>query len=175
MSGIINATNLEVANIKDSTGTNTAMTINSDGVVNRSVLPAWRIRLANAESRTATTQLVIGFAETTTNDCFLQGGCTLSSGTITVPVTGIYHVTANVRVDNIASGGFVTVRIRKNAENVGATYTIYGTAAALYQTYTPSETWSLSANDTIQVTASSSADTSWSVSGTSSFSGHLVG
>ena len=174
MSGIINATNLEVTNIKDSTGTNTAMTINSDGVVNRSVLPAWRIRLANAESRTATTQLVIGFAETTTNDCFLQGGCTLSSGTITVPVTGIYHVTANVRVDNIGSG-FVTVRIRKNAENVGATYTIFGTASTLYQTYTPSETWSLSANDTIQVTASSSADTSWSVSGTSSFSGHLVG
>ena len=33
MSGIINATNLEVANIKDSTGTNTAMTISGTGVV----------------------------------------------------------------------------------------------------------------------------------------------
>ena len=33
MSGIINATNLEVANIKDSTGTNTAMTIASNGGV----------------------------------------------------------------------------------------------------------------------------------------------
>lgn len=33
MSGIINATNLEVANIKDSTGTNTAMTVDSSGNV----------------------------------------------------------------------------------------------------------------------------------------------
>ena len=32
MSGIINATNLEVANIKDSTGTNTAMTVDSNGI-----------------------------------------------------------------------------------------------------------------------------------------------
>ena len=174
MSGIINATNLEVANIKDSTGTNTAMTINSNGVVNRSVIPAWRISLASSESRTATTQNVIGFDETTGNDFFLQGGCTLSSGTITVPVTGIYHVTANIRVDSIGSG-FVTVRIRKNAQNAGATYTIYGTASVLYQTYTPSETFSLSANDTIQVTASSSVDTAWTVNGTSTFSGHLVG
>lgn len=35
MSGIINATNLEVANIKDSTGNNTAMTIDSSGRVLR--------------------------------------------------------------------------------------------------------------------------------------------
>ena len=39
MSGIINATtvestNLQVSNIKDSTGTNTALTINSSGHVN---------------------------------------------------------------------------------------------------------------------------------------------
>ena len=65
MSGIINATNLEVANIKDSTGTNTAMTINSNGVVNRSVIPAWRISLASSLSRTFTAQAVIGFDETT--------------------------------------------------------------------------------------------------------------
>ncbi|QDP57944.1 MAG: hypothetical protein Unbinned2189contig1000_29 [Prokaryotic dsDNA virus sp.] len=164
---------IKVNNIQNSSGTS-ALSINSNGVVNRSVIPAWRISLASSESRTATTQNVIGFDETTGNDFFLQGGCTLSSGTITVPVTGIYHVTANIRVDSIGSG-FVTVRMRKNAQNAGATYTIYGTASVLYQTYTPSETFSLSANDTIQVTASSSVDTAWTVNGTSSFSGHLVG
>lgn len=164
---------IKVNNIQNSSGTS-ALTINSNGVVNRSVIPAWRISLASSEGRAATTQSVIGFDETTGNDFFLQGGCTLSSGTITVPVTGIYHVTANIRVDSIGSG-FVTVRIRKNAQNAGSTYTIYGTASVLYQTYTPSETFSLSANDTIQVTASSSIDTAWTVNGTSSFSGHLVG
>ena len=33
MSGIIKATNLQVANIKDTTGTNTAITVASDGTV----------------------------------------------------------------------------------------------------------------------------------------------
>ena len=174
MSGIINATNLEVANIKDSTGTNTAMTINSDGVVNRSVLPAWRVSLSTHETRTATSEAVIQFDETSNNFYFLQGGCTLSSGAITVPVAGIYHTIANVRVDGIGSG-FVVVRIKVNGTNAGSSYTIYGTGSTLYDSFTPSDTFSLSANDTLEVTAYASVDTSWTVHGVSSFSGHLVG
>mgnify|MGYP004175983603 FL=1 len=44
MSGIINATNLEVANIKDSTGTNTAMTVDSSGRVFQPTKPMMSVR-----------------------------------------------------------------------------------------------------------------------------------
>ena len=151
-----------------------AMTINSSGVVNRSVIPAWRVSLSSQESRSATTEAVIQFDETSNNFYFLQGGCTLGSGAITVPVAGIYHASANVRVDSIGSG-FVVVRIRVNGTNAGSTYTIYGTGSTLYDSFTPSDTFSLSANDTLEVTAYASVDTSWTVHGVSSFSGHLGG
>ena len=150
-----------------------AMTINSSGVVNRSVIPAWRVSLSSNESRTATTEAVIQFDETS-NNYFLQGGCTLASGAITVPVAGIYHASANIRVDNIGSG-FVVVRIRKNGSNTAATYTIYGIGSTLYDTFTPSDTFSLSANDTLEVTAYTSLDTSWAINQNSSFSGYLIG
>ena len=44
MSGIINTTNLEVSNIKDSTGTNTAMTVDSSGRLKMPKVPAFAVR-----------------------------------------------------------------------------------------------------------------------------------
>ena len=150
-----------------------AMTINSSGVVNRSVIPAWRVSLSSNESRTATTEAVIQFDQTS-NSYFLQGGCTLASGAITVPVAGIYHASANIRVDSIGSG-YVVVRIRKNGSNTAAAYTIYGTGSTLYDSFTPSDTFSLSANDTLEVVALTSLDTAWTINQNSSFSGYLIG
>ena len=150
-----------------------AMTINSSGVVNRSVIPAWRVSLSSNESRTATTEAVIQFDQTS-NSYFLQGGCTLASGAITVPVAGIYHASANIRVDSIGSG-YVVVRIRKNGSNTAAAYTIYGTGSTLYDSFTPSDMFSLSANDTLEVVALTSLDSSWTINKNSSFSGYLIG
>lgn len=150
-----------------------AMTINSSGVVNRSVIPAWRVSLSSNESRTATTEAVIQFDQTS-NSYFLQGGCTLASGAITVPVAGIYHASANIRVDSIGSG-YVVVRIRKNGSNTAAAYTIYGTGSTLYDSFTPSDMFSLSANDTLEVVALTSLDTAWTINQNSSFSGYLIG
>lgn len=150
-----------------------AMTINSSGVVNRSVIPAWRVSLSSNESRTATTEAVIQFDQTS-NSYFLQGGCTLASGAITVPVAGIYHASANIRVDSIGSG-YVVVRIRKNGINTAAAYTIYGTGSTLYDSFTPSDMFSLSANDTLEVVALTSLDSSWTINKNSSFSGYLIG
>jgi len=63
MSGIINATNLEVANIKDSTGTNTAMSVHGTGGV--STLKRPQVHLSSTKS---------AGTYTITNEDFSAGG-----------------------------------------------------------------------------------------------------
>ena len=89
MSGIINATNLEVANIKDSTGTNTAMTIDSNGRVTKPAHPAFMAAVNNNKPLT-TSYLELANVYVDVN-CNVGNHYNSTTGRFTVPVTGVYN------------------------------------------------------------------------------------
>ena len=100
MSGIINATNLEVANIKDSTGTNTAMTVDSSGRLNIPKVPAFAVRgfgsiqnnaTVNGFTVAAGTDIIYNYDEVAINR---DNAFNNSTGIYTVPVAGMYQVQA---------------------------------------------------------------------------------
>ena len=96
MSGIINATNLEVANIKDSTGTNTAMTVDSSGRLTTPTRPAFKVqRRQNAGSQTGLYYSDI-FKTGQTNGQIIVDyniGNHFANGRFTCPVAGLYQFT----------------------------------------------------------------------------------
>ena len=100
MSGIINATNLEVANIKDSTGTNTAMTVDSSGRLKMPKVPAFAVRGFGSLQNAATVNGVsIGTGTDiiynwTSIDLNRDNAFNNSTGKYTVPVAGLYQVHA---------------------------------------------------------------------------------
>lgn len=86
MSGIINATNLEVANIKDSTGTNTAMTVDSSGRILTPQRPAFATVGTNYTQSSNAYSIIIPNSET-----FDTGNnYNASTGVFTTPVNGLY-------------------------------------------------------------------------------------
>ena len=93
MSGIINATNLEVANIKDSTGTNTAMTVNSNGTMTPSQMVYASFRIA-ANSTNSSQELITNWEAMPSPATTLGASMTHSSGIFTFPHTGKYLIKA---------------------------------------------------------------------------------
>ena len=102
MSGIINTTNLEVANIKDSTGTNTAMTVDSSGRPKFPTIPMFFARgyASTISSATAIngvtpqgTKRIALFDEVAIN---VGNHFSNTTGKFTVPVAGIYQVNFNI-------------------------------------------------------------------------------
>lgn len=100
MSGIINATNLEVANIKDSTGTNTAMTVDSSGRLKMPKVPAFSVRgfgslqnaaTVNGVSISTGTDIIYNW---TSVDLNRDSAFNNSTGKYIVPVAGLYQVHA---------------------------------------------------------------------------------
>lgn len=171
---------LNAGTIKDATGANTAMTINSDGVVTKGVLPAWRVCLtATATFTTSGGQgNPVLWNKTSGDNCYIQGGCSLdtSTGQVTVPVSGVYQINFSTRYDDVGSGYIIT-RIERNSSESGSseTYVIDGSPDGSYLGLTGSECFKLDANDTIRITVMASGDTSWDIQSNSSFSGTLIG
>ena len=164
-----------VETLQHTNGT-TAATIDSSGRILQPALPAFRVGLTDPQNETTTGFHTVAFNETATDNCFIQGGITISSGSITVPVDGVYQFNANVRLDNIGSG-YVEVLIVINGAAGGNvdTYTIDGSPPSNYFTLTPSDFYKLSAGDIVDVRINVSADTSWRISNATTFSGALVG
>ena len=96
MSGIIQATNLQVDNIKHSGGT-TGLTINSDGDVTESnlCLSYWH-KTTNSETISSKT-LLDDWTEISDAHGFkrIGGAFTVSSGVFTFPKTGVYKINLN--------------------------------------------------------------------------------
>jgi len=175
----IGTTELDLATIKDSTGTNTAMTIDSNGTVLMPQKPAWRLGLTPAQVETSTGAHDILFNITTGENCFVQGDLTYTpaTGILEVGVAGVYQINTVVRLDDVGSG-YLVLRIVINNDLAGAseTYSIEGSPSTSYQTMTASDTFKLSVGDDVKITIHSSLDTSWSIAGsTAFFSGFLVG
>jgi len=89
---------LNVGTIKEATGTNTAMTIDSSGQVLLSAIPFMKMNLSTSTSASATT------TGTTTplENVISSRGITLNTSTykFQVPVTGLYHFSGAVRVNS---------------------------------------------------------------------------
>ena len=164
--------------LKNPNGT-TGLTINSDGVVTRPVIPAWRVGRGSdfniTNGQAATTVINYNLTDDTNRNCFIQGGCTISSGVVTVPVTGLYCVATSNRFDNIG-GGYIVVRIVKNNETDSSrgTYDIIGQPSTNYFTVGDTTIFPLAANDTMKVDYYVSTDTNFTLNLRSYFSGYLI-
>lgn len=167
---------IKVDTIQNSAGT-TGLTIDSSGRVSRGVVPSWRIGLTSNQSVTVSNTVVdVLWDRTSAYNTFLDGGCTLSSGVVTVPVDGVYNINFNVRFDNIGSGYIISrIVINNDTTDMSETYNIDGSPPSNYQTLSASDVFKLSANDEVKITAYSFTDSSWSIVSNSSFSGVLIG
>ena len=167
---------LKVNTIQDATNSTTAMTIDSSGRVFRPVLSAWRLQLNNNQSISGSTSAVVTWDNSSTNGNFIQGGCTLSSGAITVPVAGVYHINASVRFQNVG-GVYIEQYMRVNGDGSHRSYHITGDPYDTYHSVSMGHTFKLSANDVFDIQVNAQNDTDYLIAGgqLSTFSGYLVG
>ena len=175
MTGII-----KVDTIQNNGGT-TAMTIDSNGVVTRSVVPAWRATAIHDDRTSGAAKPVTWSTATDTNDNrrYRLGGVTLGGSSpanheFTVPVTGLYQLNVNVRIDELNTG-YVIMFLQVNDSTVSDAYSILGQPSTNYETINIADVYYMEANDKVSVVVSTSADTSWEIDGNSTFSGVLVG
>ena len=169
--------NLKVDTIK-STGGTTAMTVDSSGRVLRSVLPAWRIGLSNQQNETSSGTHKVTFDTTSGDNLFLQGGVTLSSGTITVPVAGLYKLGSTIRIDAVSSSYYIVSYIRKNqnADNSSDSYALVDDHGSSYHSLTVNDLYQCQAGDELECYINVQSDSSWHIEPyTAHFNGHLVG
>lgn len=171
---------LKVTEIADPTNGNTAIEIDSNGVVTRPVLPAWRLNFEQQDSLSTNTQPATLDADLTDslgtdNARFVNGGITASSNTITVPVSGFYQINYIGRGDNIGSGYFqIMIRVNDEASR-SLSATGGNSTSTTYHHLALSEVQYLEANDTIDFYFSASSDTSWHFENNSMTSGVLIG
>jgi len=167
---------LYVDNIYSKTGASQALTIDSNGIVTTPSVPAWRVSISANQSVSASGFTQVQLDLTSTQNCFLNGGVTISSYEVVAPVTGIYAVNAFVRLDGIGSG-YTQIGIQVNGIRTGIsdTYSINGSPPSNYITITASDVYSVTANDTFKLEVYTSADTSYIINNNTVFSGHLVG
>ena len=167
---------LNVNKISHSNGTD-ALTIDSSGRVTRNTLPAWMIQLTGDQNFT-TQDAWLDISNMTDNatNSFIQGGITLSSGVITVPVAGAYHVSFQSRIDAVNTGYIWVMICINDSESTGVQFNnLIGTPSATYHTLPCSGVYNLSANDNLRVKVYSSDDTSFHCAQQTHFSGFLIG
>ena len=170
---------LEVDTIKNTSGT-TALTIDSSGRVTTPNQPAWRIgRGSNftvTSGQAANTVINFDLTSDTSRRFFTQGEITVSSGVVTVPVSGLYHVGSTVRFDGIGSGyTILAIRMNNDTDSGTGTYNIKGTPDTNYFSLAESTVFDLNANDQVKVYYYVQTDTNFSIKLQSYFWGYLVG
>ena len=170
------ASTLKVQNIAHTGGT-TAMTVDSSGRVTKPQIPAFHVGLASAQTLSTTAATVLFEDRGTSYNNFLQGGITISSGVITVPIAGVYQFNTLIRANSVGSG-FITARIMRNSmsgSEEGGYIIIGNTRSTDYDNLTGSTVYNMNASDTVKIEMKTSADTSWNVGTQSEFSGYLIG
>lgn len=167
---------IKVDNIQSSGGT-AALEIDSSGRVLMPVKPSWRLGMSSSQSETTNGAHDVEFDISSSDSfCHLKGGCTLSSGVVTLPVAGVYHISANIRFDGIGSGYIISYILRNNNTDLRKkVYAITDNPAAAYESLNSSETMEFNAGDNVRIQVYVESDTSWNINGNSTFSGHLVG
>ena len=140
-----------------------------------SAWPAFRLGRTSNQSITSTDPTKVTFDTTIGNDGTFLNAVTYSSGDVTVPVTGVYQVNVNMRLDSLDGNYcyfYLTINNQVNAED--RLWNIEGTPSTDYQHFTGSATLSLTANDTLSIYVDSNTDSAYTVHQQSEFSGHLI-
>ena len=183
---------LKVNTIKNSTGT-TGMTIDGNGRVLKSVLPAWRVQRGADQtiSSSGIQNIQLDTSNDSTKQCYLQGGVTLNGSSpygVVVPVTGLYHVGFCFRSNGFGSattGQYLQIVLRiNNAVNHSQTSVLYAADNAadsasagvdLYKTHAGSSTYQLTANDQLNMICNGTNDSTYVIAGGGFMYGHLIG
>ena len=127
---------LKVDNIQNSSGTS-ALSIDSSGVVTQPVVPAFRLEFDGQSFTSAGTKdMLLDTAVDsagTDNRRFMQGGISITSGnaSVTVPVTGVYQINANCRIDGVGTG-YLSFSLKHNGSTTNDGYDISGTPSTNY-------------------------------------------
>ena len=166
---------LKVGTIQDHANSNTAISIDSSGRVTKPVNPAWRAQLSSAQNSSSSNSFVVNWNDTSSDGCFLQGGCTLSSGLLTVPIAGVYQVNVNVRFANTSSTYLEVYMKINNTDH--QSYHLIGDPYGSYHSASMGSSFKLSASDNIRILVNAQGDTDYDIqaSNLSHFSGFLVG
>ncbi len=171
-------TDSNTTSLKNPNGT-TGLAIDSSGRVTQPTKPAWRIGRGSSvtvsNGQAANTVINFNLTSDTTRRFFTQG-VTVSSGVVTVPVSGLYHVGAAVRLDGIGSGySLMAIRVNNDTDSTTGTYNIKGNPDTNYFTLTEATVFDLNANDEVKVYYYVQSDTSFNLNLRSYFWGYLVG
>lgn len=168
---------LKVDTIQHSGGTS-GLTIDSSGRVSRNLIPSWRVGLDNDQNETTALGHTVEFDNSSTENCFIAGGCTLSAGVITVPVAGLYSIASSVRFDNVTGTDYIILRTVKNGSTSGLedAYAIVDDHGTSYHSITVTDLLQCNAGDTLEISGYVSNDTSWHfAANTCHFNGYMVG
>lgn len=168
---------LKVDTIQHSGGTS-GLTIDSSGRVSRNLIPSWRVGLVADQNETTAGGHTVEFDNSSTENCFIAGGCTLSAGVITVPVAGLYSIASSVRFSNVTGTDYIILRTLKNGSTSGAEdgYAIIDDHGVNYHSITITDLFQCDAGDTLEISGYVQSDTSWHYSAnTSHFNGYMVG
>ena len=151
------------------------------GTITSPAVPAWRLEIqgaaVNATGNYETVLTTSRDAAGTDHRRFIQGDAstTTDNKKVLIGTTGVYHISANLRVDGVGSG-YLLMFLMNNLSTTGDAYLIDGNPAGNYEGFAMSHTMHLTAGDEISIRIFNSSDTSWSIVGGAGYlSGHLVG
>lgn len=171
---------LYVDNIYSKTGTSQALTIDSSGRILTPTRPSFLVyrSFSDAADTNYSSNVLVTFDKKQHD---IGNSFDLSTETYTVPVSGVYHLSWQVRMTNVTSANYVFTSLYKNGgTHWGDSLYMYGNLedpqGGTYQSSGMSATAELSANDTLQLYVRSSGDTTSRIEAhTTFFSGFLVG
>ena len=115
--------------------------------------PSWFITNSTSDSAFSANS-VATWDVRSSNGRFVQGGCTYSSGAITVPVSGLYHISCMILSNSDARLFF---HMRVDGVGQGGTYIETYDTGTLFQTATLIITLNLSANQTVDIKTTTSS------------------
>ena len=151
---------LKVSEIQDPTNGNTALTVDTSGRILQPAKPVFYAIGNNTGfvSAAGSTQILTDW-DTTGVEYINQGGMSYSSGRVTVPVAGIYRITAKV-MSKLILGEYIVLRPTRNG-------TILNNSQAYVAGGTQEHQDTLTSNILAQCLANDIIDISITASGTS--------
>ena len=160
---------LDLATIKDSTGTNTAITIDSSGRVFKPATPAFH---AYADDGVYQTTTPIPFDNTTIN---IGNAFDTTNYKYVVPVTGNYFIAVHLGIvrDDVSGSESLNVQLLKGNTRIQRGY-FEESSSTGYGTVSFSAIHALNAGDELTVSAAGGADYS-AAAADAIFSGYLIG
>jgi len=165
---------LKVSEIQDPTNGNSALTINSSGIVTRPKVPAFYVRKTAKQ-----TDIAVNSAVTVTFDSeIFDQGSNFASNTFTAPVSGFYHFSSYLRLENIdsAAGYYLFMWQLGGTQRQGHLFDPDFGQDNSFFAMNSSLTYHLTAGQTVFIQIQQSGGSSQTdIDADSWFSGHLVG